>query len=119
MSDDGNPCMTCCALFRVSFYWAEADDVAGQVPATLTEPLTLFYAVWPAPTIARRAVVRCRGRCASVGCAIYASRPSPCREFQMSGEGGLVNAASDRARAHIWPAAAGAGGDYRAAFAPG
>ncbi|MGN2398423.1 YkgJ family cysteine cluster protein, partial [Klebsiella quasipneumoniae] len=40
-----NPCMTCgacCAYFRVSFYWAEADDAGGLVPAALTEPLTPF-----------------------------------------------------------------------------
>lgn len=40
-----NPCMTCgacCAYFRVSFYWAEADDAGGTVPSALTEPLTPF-----------------------------------------------------------------------------
>lgn len=40
-----NPCMTCgacCAYFRVSFYWAEADDAGGLVPSALTEPLTPF-----------------------------------------------------------------------------
>ena len=42
-----NPCMTCgacCAYFRVSFYWAEADDAGGPVPSALTEPLTPFAA---------------------------------------------------------------------------
>lgn len=48
-----NPCMTCgacCAYFRVSFYWAEGDDASGRVPASLTESITPFYVVWPAPT---------------------------------------------------------------------
>ncbi len=43
-----NPCMTCgacCAYFRVSFYWAEADDAGGLVPSALTEPLTPFLAL--------------------------------------------------------------------------
>ncbi|SLM63139.1 Ferredoxin [Dickeya aquatica] len=32
-------------------------------------------------------------------CRIYASRPSPCREFSPSGENGQRNEACDRARA--------------------
>lgn len=54
-----NPCMTCgacCACFRVSFYWAEGDDASGRVPASLTEPVTPFYVVWPASTINSRTV---------------------------------------------------------------
>ncbi|EER5964904.1 YkgJ family cysteine cluster protein, partial [Escherichia coli] len=38
-----NPCMTCgacCAFFRVSFYWAEADDAGGKVPVSLTEQIS-------------------------------------------------------------------------------
>jgi len=35
----------------------------------------------------------------NASCSIYAQRPSPCREFQMSGEAGQVNEACDRARA--------------------
>ena len=32
------PCGACCAHFRVSFYWAEADDAPGGfVPAALTD----------------------------------------------------------------------------------
>ncbi|MDX5332860.1 MAG: YkgJ family cysteine cluster protein, partial [Gammaproteobacteria bacterium] len=38
-----NPCVecgACCATFRVSFYWAEADDApGGTVPADLTARL--------------------------------------------------------------------------------
>ena len=69
-----NPCMTCgacCAYFRVSFYWAEADDAGGLVPSALT----------------------------AVHCTIYENRPSPCREFAMSGENGEENDACNRARA--------------------
>ncbi|EJF2880940.1 YkgJ family cysteine cluster protein, partial [Escherichia coli] len=41
-----NPCMTCgacCAFFRVSFYWAEADDAGGTIPARLTEQISPFH----------------------------------------------------------------------------
>ncbi|MFT4465345.1 MAG: YkgJ family cysteine cluster protein [Sodalis sp. (in: enterobacteria)] len=104
MNDDGNPCMSCgacCALFRVSFYWAEADDGAGQVPVALTEPLTPFLRCMAG---SNNRSPRCRALQGQIGdsvsCAIYVSRPSPCREFRMSGEDGLANAACDRAWAH-------------------
>ncbi|EDV84291.1 ferredoxin [Escherichia coli E22] len=29
-------CGACCAFFSVSFYWAEAGDAGGTVPARLT-----------------------------------------------------------------------------------
>ncbi|BAE74659.1 hypothetical protein SGGMMB4_03081 [Sodalis glossinidius str. 'morsitans'] len=100
MSGDGNPylsCSACCAFFRVSFYWAEADDGAGQVPAALTEPLTPFLRCMSGtnepPALQGQIGKR-------VSCTLYASRPSPCREFQMSSEDGRANAACDRARAH-------------------
>ncbi|KAF0665039.1 hypothetical protein L244_24875, partial [Salmonella enterica subsp. enterica serovar Worthington str. BCH-3194] len=35
----------------------------------------------------------------NVSCAIYENRPSTCREFSISGEGGEVNEACNRARA--------------------
>jgi Fe-S-cluster containining protein len=35
----------------------------------------------------------------SVSCSIYENRPSPCREFAMSGENGEENDACNRARA--------------------
>lgn len=104
MNNDGNPCMSCgacCALFRVSFYWAEADDGAGRVPAALTEPLTPFLRCMAG---SNDRPPRCRALLGQIGCsvscAIYASRPSPCREFRMNGEEGLANASCDRARAH-------------------
>ena len=38
-----HPCLTCgacCAFFRVSFHWSEADpEMGGVVPIELTEPL--------------------------------------------------------------------------------
>jgi Fe-S-cluster containining protein len=37
----------------------------------------------------------------STRCSIYENRPSPCREFAMSGEEGQVNEACNRARARV------------------
>ncbi|MDK7055560.1 YkgJ family cysteine cluster protein, partial [Escherichia coli] len=79
-----NPCMTCgacCAYFRVSFYWAEADDAGGLVPSALTEPLTPFLRCMSG-TNQRQS--RCAALSGDIGdavhCTIYENRPSPCRE---------------------------------------
>ena len=85
-----NPCMTCgacCAYFRVSFYWAEASDGGGTVPVHLTEPLTPFCAAWRHQS--KAGPLRVQGEPGvSTRCAIYEDRPSPCREFAMSGKMG-------------------------------
>lgn len=98
-----NPCMTCgacCAYFRVSFYWAEGDDASGRVPASLTEPVTPFLRCMAGTN---QNPPRCKALTGtpgeSVSCSIYANRPSTCREFSLSGEGGEVNEACNRARA--------------------
>ncbi|EFL0022701.1 YkgJ family cysteine cluster protein [Escherichia coli] len=79
-----NPCMTCgacCAFFRVSFYWAEADDAGGT---NQKNPRCIALAGTPG-----------KNAC----CTIYKNRSSTCREFAMSGENGVVNEACNRARA--------------------
>ncbi|WP_454122835.1 YkgJ family cysteine cluster protein [Kosakonia sp. Marseille-Q7440] len=100
---DLNPCMSCgacCAYFRVSFYWAEADDAGGPVPVQLTEPLTPFLRCMSGTNQKQSRCVALVGTPGeNATCSIYAQRPSPCREFQMSGEAGEVNEACDRARA--------------------
>lgn len=98
-----NPCMTCgacCAYFRVSFYWAEADDAGGVVPTRLTEPLTPFLRCMSGTNQRQIRCAALKGEIGeSVHCSIYRHRPSPCREFSQSGEGGEVNEACNRARA--------------------
>jgi hypothetical protein len=103
-ASDGNPCVTCgacCAYFRASFYWAEADDsVGGTVPIGMTERLDLHLRVMkgtnqPNPRcIALEGVI---GSC--VKCSIYELRSSACREFRYSWQDGLHNERCDQARA--------------------
>ncbi|MCU5775719.1 YkgJ family cysteine cluster protein [Erwiniaceae bacterium BAC15a-03b] len=103
MSDTLNPCVTCgacCAYFRVSFYWAEADDGGGHVPVALTEPVTPFLRAMSGTNSKSPRCSALRGEVGGcVTCTIYESRPTPCREFPMSGENGQPNDACDRARA--------------------
>jgi uncharacterized protein len=98
---DLNPCQhcgACCASFRVSFYWAEAEQ--RGLPEALTEPVQRWYACMrgtnaPAP--------RCIALDGEVGqavrCSTYASRPSPCREV----EAGDAQCARARARHGLAP----------------
>ena len=101
---DINPCMTCgacCAYFRVSFYWAEASDGGGTVPVQLTEPVSPFLRCMSGTNQKQS---RCSALEGTPGeatrCKIYEQRPSPCRDFSMSGADGQVNEACNRARAH-------------------
>ena len=98
-----NPCLTCgacCAFFRASFYWAEADDsTPGGVPVEMTRKLNEF----------RRSMIGMDGtkpRCISlqgeigkeVFCSIHERRSSVCREFEPSWENGHYNERCDKAR---------------------
>lgn len=93
-------CGACCAAYRVSFYWAEAEpDLGGTVPPDLTERLDAHRLVMRGT---KHQPVRCEalagtpGR--SVQCTIYAQRPSPCRTFLVSWEDGAPHEACNRAR---------------------
>ncbi|WP_298597890.1 YkgJ family cysteine cluster protein [Zoogloea sp.] len=79
-----NPCQACgacCATFRVSFYWADAE--ARGLPPALTEQVNPWLGCMAGTN--RRAP-----RCAAldgtigseVGCRVYEQRPDPCREVQ-------------------------------------
>lgn len=95
-------CGACCATFRVSFYWAEADDASpGGVPAALTDKLTPHRRVMrgtnqPAP--------RCSALLGDIGssvrCTIHPQRSSTCRDFAASYEDGTGahNPRCDQAR---------------------
>ncbi len=88
MSFDCQRCGACCAHFRVSFYWAEADDApGGTVPVALTRQLSPQLRCMagtesrPARCVALDGEV---GR--SVGCRIYTQRSSSCHELQPGDE---------------------------------
>lgn len=81
---DCQRCGACCAHFRVSFYWAEADDApGGTVPVALTEAVS--------PQLrCMRGTARTPVRCVAlqgepghaVACSIYAQRSSSCRSVE-------------------------------------
>ncbi|HNC22157.1 YkgJ family cysteine cluster protein [Accumulibacter sp.] len=80
-SVDCRQCGACCATFRVSFYWAEAD--AMGLPVALVEPMGRWYACL---TGTNTKSPRCAALQGTVGqrasCTAYPHRPSPCRELQ-------------------------------------
>lgn len=87
-SSDQNPCLhcgACCATFRVSFYWAEAE--ALHLPAALTEQLNPFYSCMAGTN---RPAPRCHALYGTVGgavaCSVYHQRPSPCHELAAGDE---------------------------------
>lgn len=98
-----HPCLTCgacCAYFRVSLHWSEADPgMGGTVPHALTEPLDPHR-------LAMRGTWEQRPRCvaldAEIGvrsrCTIHPQRPSVCRDVQASWEFGAASPQCDKAR---------------------
>jgi Fe-S-cluster containining protein len=104
-------CGACCAFFRVSFYWREAEEAAegreAPVPRELTEDRNALFRVMKGTNDNHH--VRCvalEGKVGeSVACGIYALRPSPCRDFQASFEDGTHEGRCDSARAkyHLRP----------------
>ena len=109
-----HPCLSCgacCAHFRVSLHWSEAEaetgapDLGGRVPIALTETFgphqRSMRGTWAKQPhcIALEGVV---GQ--GVRCTIYDARPNACRDLRMSweplsGEGGGPNPQCDQARA--------------------
>jgi hypothetical protein len=105
-----HPCLSCgacCAAFRVSLHWSEAEPtLGGRVPVELTEPVRTHE-------LAMRGTSQAQPRCvaldADIGrvsrCTIHAQRPSACAAVPASWEFGAASAQCDRARlAHGLPA---------------
>ncbi|MGO4221669.1 YkgJ family cysteine cluster protein [Lysobacter sp. TAF61] len=104
-----HPCLTCgacCAFFRVSFHWSEADpDLGGRVPLELTESLRSHERVMRGTSQARPS---CVALDADIGrysrCTIHDRRPSVCAAVPASWEFGAASAQCDKARlAHGLP----------------
>ncbi len=99
-----NPCLrcgACCAYYRVSFYWSEADPfLAGPVPLDLTEPLNPYRSVMRGTTTHPARCVALDGCIGNqVSCTIYDRRPSPCRELEPWDAEGQPDEKCTRARA--------------------
>lgn len=99
-----HPCLSCgacCAFFRISLHWSEAEpDLGGVVPAELTEAYGRHQRAMRGTSAAP---VRCIALRGEVGvhapCRIYAQRPQVCRDLATSWEHGEASAQCDRARA--------------------
>ncbi len=76
-------CGACCAFFRVSFYWREADPAQGRkIPADLVEEETEFYDNMKGTNQRHPYCAALHGKIGErVYCTIYRNRPTPCREF--------------------------------------
>lgn len=100
-----NPCIhcgACCAYYRASFYWREADDVTpGGVPVGMTEHLQDLYRVMIGTNQKNPRCIALLGDIgSSVGCSIYEQRSTVCRDFMPSLHDGVtVNDRCDKARA--------------------
>jgi hypothetical protein len=100
--ESANPCLTCgacCAFYRVSFYWAEADDAHGPVPAELTEKLDHHRRAMKGTNQPQPRCVALEGEIGScVRCVVYGHRPSVCHELKVSWEDGTPSDQCDKAR---------------------
>ncbi len=96
-------CGACCTMFRVSFYWGEADPVfGGSVPIELTEKLSETRRVMKGTNQPRPRCIALVGHAGKqVACTIYENRPTPCRAFSVSWENGQHNPDCDQARAMV------------------
>jgi uncharacterized protein len=101
-----NPCLECgicCTHFRISFYWAEADDAPGGfVPAAMTEKLNHHLRCMKGSNdVPRRCSALAGEPGARVSCTIYENRPTPCREFPVYLQDGSPNPKCDELRSTI------------------
>jgi Fe-S-cluster containining protein len=98
-------CGACCAYYRVSFYWREAEDTlegrSAPVPKELTDDRDVFYRSMKGTSSKHHSrCVALEGKVGQhVSCGIYTMRPSPCRDFEASFEHGEHQPRCDEARA--------------------
>lgn len=99
-------CGACCAFFRVSFHWSEADPaLGGTVPFELSEPLRTHERAMRGTS---QVAPRCIALDAQIGtysrCRIHERRPSACALVPASFEFGEASPQCDKARiAHALP----------------
>ena len=102
-SDELNPCLSCgacCAFYRASFYWAEANDSpGGRVPVEMTSRLSEFRLVMNGTDQKNPRCVALNGEIGlRVYCSIYECSPSICHSFPVAWENGEPNDMCDKAR---------------------
>jgi len=98
-----NPCLTCgacCACYRASFYWAEADDApSGTVPVEMTDKMNDFRRMMKGTGGSNPRCIALMGVIGErVYCAIHERRSSVCRDFPVAWENGEPNPRCDAAR---------------------
>lgn len=98
-----NPCLrcgACCAFFRASFYWAEADEITpGGVPMELTDKLNDFLLVMKGTNQTNPKCICLSGEIGrKVCCQVYQQRASTCKGFEASWINGERNLRCDQAR---------------------
>lgn len=77
-------CGACCAAFRVSFHWIEADPA---LPEAMVEPISRWHAAMRGTNQAAPHCIALQGEVGTqVSCSVYAARPSACREVQPGDE---------------------------------
>ncbi|MHD0644779.1 YkgJ family cysteine cluster protein [Pseudomonas aeruginosa] len=98
-----NPCTSCgacCAYFRVSFFWGECQSAGGTVP---DDAVTQISPTLVAMNGTNAKPARCEKLAGeigyTVGCTMYESRSTPCRDFEASWSNGEPNPRCDDARA--------------------
>lgn len=102
-----NPCLACgacCGHFRVSFYCGElAGENGGWVPLEYVSQLSPLRACMKGTEIGGNRCTALQGEIGQPGirCEIYASRPSPCREFETWLPDGTPNPDCQRLRLAI------------------
>ncbi|MDT3669222.1 MAG: YkgJ family cysteine cluster protein [Aromatoleum sp.] len=101
MNDDHcTRCGACCAAFRVDFHPSElASASPGGVPDAFAVTVTTNLVRMRGTDAAAPRCVALEGRIGErVRCTLYASRPSPCRDFAPYAALGIGEDACDRAR---------------------
>lgn len=98
-----HPCLSCgacCAAYRVSLHWSEADPaLGGRVPVELTETLGAHQRSMRGTWAKQPHCIALQGTVGvAVSCSIYDARPSACRDLRMSWEDGAPNPQCDNAR---------------------
>lgn len=93
-------CGACCAAFRVDFHRADlATAESSGVPPEMALPLTASLFRMRGTDEAPPRCVALEGEIGrQVCCAIYESRPGPCRDFAPYASLGIGDDACDRAR---------------------